>query len=143
MFYRTDVTQQLPIEAGIAGESTRLLIADGSAALRMGLRMIFGLDSTIEITAETGTSEDMELLALQTRPHVIVFDADMPGIERSLSFVLRALPGCRMIAMTMQTSPHFHAYVLALGATACIEKRASPMELLEAVQDARGSLGHH
>ena len=143
MFYRTDVTHQAPIEAGIAGEPTRLMIADGSAALRMGLRMIFGLDPTIEITAETGTSEDMELLALQTQPHVIVFDADMTGIERTMSFIMHSLPNCKLVALTMQTSPHFHTYVLALGAIACIEKRASPMELLEAVQDARSSLGHH
>jgi DNA-binding NarL/FixJ family response regulator len=126
----------------MAGETTRLVIEDASAALRMGMRMIFGLDETIEISAETGSAEDLEIQVLQTQPHIIVFDADMPGIERSLRSILHTLPASKLIALTMQTSPQFHAYVIGLGARACIEKRASPMELLEAVQDARAALGH-
>jgi DNA-binding NarL/FixJ family response regulator len=143
MLFKTDVTSTGPstMEAVYEGDITRLLIADASTALRMGLRMIFGLDNTLEVSAEAGSADELEHLAIQSQPHVIVFDADMAGVERAVRFILRGLPTCRLIGLTMQTSSHFHNYVLGMGAVACIEKRASPMELLEAVQAARSSLG--
>lgn len=140
MFFRSDAASNSETETAERGESTRLLIADASAALRMGMRMIFSLDPAIEVVAEASTADEFEYLAYQTQPHIVVFDADMQGIERSLSYVVRTLPGAKLVALTMQTSPQFHAFVLAMGAIACIEKRASPMELLEAVQDARAAL---
>jgi DNA-binding NarL/FixJ family response regulator len=107
----------------------------------MGMRMIFGLDEQIDITAEAGSADELERLTLETQPHIVVFDADMDGVERAVRAVVRGLPDCKLVALTMQTSSRFHAQVLGLGATACIEKRASPMELLDAVQGARQSLG--
>ncbi len=138
MYFRTSPAPQTQSDA--KGAVTRLLIADSSAALRMGMRMIFGLDEQIYITAEAGSADELERLALETQPQIVVFDADMDGVERAVRAVVRALPGCKPVALTMQTSSHFHAHVLSLGATACIEKRASPLELLDAVQDARRSL---
>jgi two-component system, NarL family, invasion response regulator UvrY len=138
MFFRTSPASDTKSDASEA--ATRLLIADSSAALRMGMRMIFGLDEQIDITAEAGSADELERLTLQTHPHIAVFDADMDGVERAVRAVVRGLPECKLVALTMQTSSQFHAYVLSLGATACIEKRASPMELLNAVQDARQSL---
>jgi DNA-binding NarL/FixJ family response regulator len=124
----------------MANQTTRLLIADDSEALRIGLRMIFGLDRTLDITAETGSADEMETLALHTRPHVIVFDADMSGADRSVSEILRHLPECRIIALTMQTNAGFHQFLRELGVTAVIETRASPLELLDAVQAARKTI---
>ncbi len=63
------------------GDTTRLLIADASTALRIGLRMIFGLDSSIEISAEAASADELQNQAFETQPHVVVFDADMPGID--------------------------------------------------------------
>jgi DNA-binding NarL/FixJ family response regulator len=141
MLFKPDVTA-----AGLTGMTTadaitRLLIADASSALRLGLRMIFGLDETLTVSAEAATSDELEQMALQTQPHVIVFDADMPGVDRAIRFILRGLPKCQLVGLTMQTSAQFHGYVMEMGAFACIEKRASPMELLEAVQSARNALG--
>jgi DNA-binding NarL/FixJ family response regulator len=143
MLFHTEVTSPYPstMTAGSDGDTTRLLIADASTALRIGLRMIFGLDSTIEIAAEASSADELQQLAFETQPHVVVFDADMQGIDTAIRFIIRALPKCQLIALTMQTSSQFQSHILGIGATACIEKRASPLELLDAVQSARTALG--
>jgi DNA-binding NarL/FixJ family response regulator len=125
------------IEVDMTQPITRLLIADDSPALRIGLRMIFTLDPTIEIVAETDNASDMYSIAFEKEPHVIVFDADMPDSEQSMREVLRVLPTCKMIALTMQMGSKVHANLVNQGAAACIELRASPLELLSAVQGAR------
>lgn len=116
---------------------TRLLIADASDALRLGLRMIFSLDPTVSIVADLDCAEALRDYVCALRPDVVVYDADMPGADTVIAATRLDAPNAIWLALTMQTSDRFRALVIAQGASTCIEKRASPLELLDAFEQYR------
>ena len=112
----------------------QLLIADASEALRLGLRMIFSLDpQQINVVAEASSVIDLLQLAHTHRPDVIIADGDMAGFDLALSQIGERCRDCAVIVLTMQTHPEFKRTMLQLGAICCLEKRASPQELLNAI----------
>lgn len=116
----------------------QLLIADASEALRLGLRMIFSIDpQQINVVAEASSVIDMLQLAHAHRPDVIIVDGDMAGFDLALSQISERCRECALIVLTMQTNPEFKRTMLQFGATCCLEKRASPDELLKVIHQVR------
>jgi DNA-binding NarL/FixJ family response regulator len=130
--------QPLPtvVTGGMMGV-TRLLIADASDALRLGLRMIFSLDPSVSIVADLDCADALRDYVCALRPDVVVYDADMAGADRVIDATRLDAPDTVWLALTMQTSDRFRALVIEQGASACIEKRASPLELLDAFEQHR------
>ena len=114
----------------------RLMIVEASEALRIGLRMIFSLDHHLKIVAETQSATSALLLAGEHTPDVIVLDVDMPDGDWTLQKLVASHPYCRIVVLTIRPGREDYRHVMNLGAFACIEKRSSPQELLNAVERA-------
>lgn len=114
----------------------RLMIVEASEALSIGLRMIFSLDRHLKIVAETQSATSALLLAGEHMPDVIVLDVDMPDGDWTLQKLVASHPYCRIVVLTIRPGREEHRHLMYLGAFACIEKRSSPQELLNAVSRA-------
>ena len=113
----------------------RLLIADASDALRIGLRMIFSLDPQhITIVAEESRANEVLHSAQLYCPDVIIIDGDLEGVQSVIQRISK-LPGLlALVVLTMNTDPRIKQQMCDNGASTCIEKRASPQELLNFVR---------
>ncbi len=114
----------------------RLMLVEASEALRIGLSMIFSLDKSLEIVAETDGAANVMQLVAQHTPDVVVIDVDMHDGDDTLAQLTQAASHLRVIVLTIRPSHVEHQRLVDLGAFACIEKRASPQDLLNAVQAA-------
>ena len=61
-------------------ERIRILLAEGQAILREGLRHVLELEPDLEIAAETGDGREVFRLMAETSPDVAVVDLRLPGI---------------------------------------------------------------
>ena len=112
------------------------MIVEASQALRIGLRMIFSLDQHLEIVADAQSATSALLLAHIHAPDVIVLDVDMADGDWSLQKLVEFQPTCRIIVLTIRPGREDHQRLMSMGAFACVEKRASPQDLLNAVTQA-------
>ena len=114
----------------------RLLIADASEALRIGLRMIFSLDPQhITVVAEESCAERALSAAYNHHPDIIIIDGDLAGVEDVMTTLAARCQRAGLIVLTMKTNPLHIQHFYNLGASACIEKRTSPQELLNYVRE--------
>lgn len=114
----------------------RLMLVEASEALRIGLSMIFSLDKSLEVVAETDTADDVMQLVTRHSPDVVVLDVDMREGDDTLTQLSCVFPDLRIVVLTIRPGHADHQRLLEMGAFACIEKRASPQDLLNAVQAA-------
>lgn len=113
----------------------RLLIVDASEALRIGLRMVFSLNpQQITVVAEESCATKALSAAHTYRPDIIIIDGDLDGVEAVMAKLFEQCRLSALIVLTMETDPLHKQLFYALGASACIEKRSSPQELLNYVQ---------
>ena len=68
------------------------------------------------------------------RPDIIIIDGDLDGVEAVMAKLFEQCRLSALIVLTMETDPLHKQLFYALGASACIEKRSSPQELLNYVQ---------
>jgi DNA-binding NarL/FixJ family response regulator len=114
----------------------RLLIADASEALRIGLRMIFSLDpQRISIVAEESNAQCVLQSAQLHRANVVIIDGDFEDADTIIPRLSKSCKLSALIVLTMKTDPQIKQYMHDLGASLCIEKRASPQELLNCMRD--------
>ena len=114
----------------------RLMLVEASEALRIGLSMIFSLDKGLEIVAEASSADEVMPMVAQYAPDVVVLDVDMPEGDDTLSQLVNTSSYLRIVVLTIRPSHVDHERLVEMGAFACIEKRASPQDLLNAVQAA-------
>src|SRR3954451_1257541 len=74
-----DPDAQRPTE--VTAPATRVLIADGQALVRAGLRVLLETAGTITVTGEATSGDEAVALARATRPDVVVMDASLPGLD--------------------------------------------------------------
>ncbi|HEX6712351.1 MAG TPA: response regulator transcription factor [Thermoleophilaceae bacterium] len=116
----------------------RVLICDDVAMLRELLRYELEEDDDVVVVGEADNGIDGVRLVHELRPDVVVLDLAMPGIDG-----LEALTQMRAVADPPEVLVHsgFDAdtmrdRVLALGATAYLEKGGNLREVREAVREA-------
>jgi PleD family two-component response regulator len=61
--------------------AVRVLIADGQALVRAGLRVLLDADERISVVGEAASGEETVALAGQLRPDVVLIDAGLPGLD--------------------------------------------------------------
>lgn len=113
----------------------RLLIADDHALMLDGLRRLLRREFDV-----LGTFEDGRALVqgtLSHNPDVVILDISMPqlnGLDAGAQ-IHKALPGVRLIFMSMHTEPEFVRDAFRAGASAFVDKRAHGPELIQAVHE--------
>jgi DNA-binding NarL/FixJ family response regulator len=122
-------------------ERIRLVIADDHAVVRLGLRALVGSAPDIDLVGEAENGEQVLRMCTSVRPHVVVMDLSMSGIdglEATRRLVRRPDPP-KVLALTMHEEEDYLIPALEAGASGYIVKAAAGSELLEAVRAvARG-----
>lgn len=112
----------------------RVLIADDHTLVVEGLRKILEPECQVVGAVEDGRS--LLLAAEKMKPDIILLDISMPllnGVEAARR-IRAALPGARMIFVTMHADATYVAGAFRAGASGYVLKRCASLELLKAIR---------
>lgn len=141
-------------EPGVAQRTARLLIVDGEAIVRFGLRQLFASDPALSVVGEAATPRDALVMAGRCPPDLVVLDIDLgrgdaAGVELARMLLERhrgvrvlVLTSCRDREVMMRTVRlGVHGYVRKGAETADISRAVHALLRGESVFDSRGPAG--
>ncbi len=121
----------------------RLLIVDDHPIMRDGLRRLFSLETDFQVVGEASTGEQALDLARTLRPHVVLLDLNLPGLNGlQVTSMLKTAyhDAIRVILLTAHAEREQVIHVLRSGASAYCSKEVEIGQLMETVrQVARGA----
>jgi DNA-binding NarL/FixJ family response regulator len=121
---------------------TTVLLVDDHRMVRTGLAALLETADGIEVIGQAGDGEEAVLLAVQTRPDVVLMDLSMPvvdGVEATRR-VLAELPETKIVVLTSFSARERVADALQAGAVGYLLKDCEPDELRNAIRAA--AAGH-
>lgn len=123
-----------------ASPAVRVLIAEGQALERAGIRALLEAGQRIRVVGEASTGEEAVALTCRIRPDVVLIDARLPGLD-SVEATGRMFSQAGVAVMLMTASEGDERIFAALraGASGLLLKDAEPAELVRTVEAlARG-----
>ncbi len=138
----------------LSQRTARLLIVDGEAIVRFGLRQLFASDPDLTVIGEAATPRDALVIADRCPPDLVVLDIDLgrgdaAGVELARMLLKRhrgvrvlVFTGCRDREVMMRTVRQgVHGYVRKGAETADISRAVHALLRGESVFDSRGGAG--
>ncbi|MEV0600353.1 response regulator transcription factor [Streptomyces sp. NPDC050315] len=128
-------------------ETTRVLLVDDEPLVRAGLAMLVQSEDDLIVVGETGDGAQTVEQAARLRPHVIVMDVRMPGMDgvettRSLAedaFIDKVGWTAAVLILTTFNDDEAVYAALRAGASGFMLKNAAPRDLITAIRAiARG-----
>ena len=115
--------------------ATRVLLADDHALVRVGIRSLLSTIAGFDVVAEAGTGHEALELADRLRPHVVLMDIAMPGINGldATARLVERHPEVRVIILSMHASEEYALQALRAGAAGYLLKDADLLELERAI----------
>jgi len=115
-------------------QSSRVILSEGEALVRAGLRALLEEDGTVTVVGEAATGEEVLDLAGRLKPDVVLLDAGLPGLD-SVETTRRLLADSGVPVMLLATSEaDDHTFAaLRAGASGVLLKDTEPSELVRAV----------
>lgn len=113
----------------------RVLLADDHQILRDGIRR--GLESAGEdVVGEANNGEEAVLLALETRPDIVLMDLSMPVLDGvgAARRITDEIPDTKIVVLTMHDDPEKTRAALQAGAAAYLTKGTSFAEVLDTMR---------
>lgn len=113
----------------------RVAIADDHPIVRAGVRGILSSDREIEFVGEAEDGQQAVALIRKGGVDILLLDLSMPG-RGGLSLLRQVLdeaPELRVIVFSAYDPASHRDRSLALGASAYIDKKSGPLELIDAV----------
>jgi len=114
----------------------RIILADDHGIFREGLRALLEKESDVQVVGEAGDGQSTVELASKLKPDVVIMDVAMPdmnGIEATRQ-IIAAVPGVKVIALSMHSDRRFVRQMLYAGASAYLQKGCKVRELILAVR---------
>lgn len=120
----------------------RVLIVDDQPAVRRGLEMRLALEPDVEIVGEAEDGAQAGSLAASLRPHVVLMDVRMPGMDgMSATAALRtAAPGSAVVILSLYDDARTRVRAKDAGAAAFVAKHRMEVALLEAIRQVAGRM---
>jgi CheY-like chemotaxis protein len=125
--------------AATDSRAVRLVIADADRRVRQSLAGLIGLADGFVLSGVAGDVASAIELVERTAPDAIVVDPRLPEIDAGLGFLahLRSrYPALRIVAMNCSDS--LEHPVLAVGASAFLEKQGGAADFIEQLRVATG-----
>ena len=128
------VDRSRPAAAGSAG-AARVVIADGQALVRAGLRVVLDGDERLRVVGEAASGEEAVALADRLRPDVVLIDAGLPGLGCVEAIEAMATEsGVAVMLLIASERDDTILAALRAGAGAVLSKDTEPTQLLRAVE---------
>jgi two-component system response regulator NreC len=117
---------------------TRIVLADDHQVVREGFKALLQAQPDFEIIGETGDGLDAVRLVEQRKPHVLVADLMMPGLNglEVARQVAQRSPRTRVVVLSMHAHEGYVLEALKNGACAYVIKDASAADLVRAIREA-------
>lgn len=114
----------------------RVLLADDHTIVRQGLAGLINAEPDMEVAGEAADGEAAVALTRDMRPHVVLMDINMPGMNGvdAARIIHREFPDIRVIGLSMFREGEQAAAMREAGAVAYIEKSGPSDLLLKAVR---------
>ncbi|HID88497.1 MAG TPA: CobQ/CobB/MinD/ParA nucleotide binding domain-containing protein [Anaerolineae bacterium] len=119
-------------------ERIRVLIVDDVAETRENLRKLLSFDPDIEVVAMADTGEEGVQLAKEIRPHVVLMDINLPGMDgiTATEQIVREVPTAQVVILSVQGETGYMRRAMAAGARDYLVKPPSGDELVNAIRRA-------
>ena len=124
--------------------TVRVMVVDGHARVRHGLRLFLSTCPGIEVVAEAGGGKEALQLFAATSPDVVVMDLATPGMDGpDVTSCMKELhPASQIIALASFVDPEMEHRALEAGALRCVIKDSGVGPLVEAIHEAYGRSGN-
>jgi DNA-binding NarL/FixJ family response regulator len=123
---------------GDSSPAIRVLLADGAALVRAGLRALLEGEPGIRVVSEATCGEDAVALAIEMRPDVVLMDVRLPGLDGiQATRRILAAPGLShaKVLILSEDGPDEDVFgALRAGATGFLVKDTEAVELVRAVR---------
>ncbi|MBW3575794.1 MAG: response regulator transcription factor [Actinobacteria bacterium] len=121
--------------------SIDVLVVDDDDLMRAGLRMILETADDIEVVGEAADGEQAVEVATSCRPHVVLMDIRMPGVDgiqatRRITGLGDEAP--RVLVLTTFELDEYVFEALGSGASGFLLKRTPPEELVAGIRVVAG-----
>jgi DNA-binding NarL/FixJ family response regulator len=120
--------------------TTRVLLVDDHELAREALRAVLTPEQGFQIVGEADTGETAVQLAHRLRPHLVLMDVRMPGMDgvAATRAILAELPATRVVILTSHEQRPIVLQAMRAGAAGYLTKGATSQELLATVRAALG-----
>jgi two-component system response regulator NreC len=118
--------------------TTRLLLVDDHAVVRLGIRMLLESEEEFEVVGEVGSASEALNEISKVKPDVILMDIGLPdisGIDATRQ-IKKIRPEIAVVALTIHEDEEYFFKMLEAGASGYVPKRAAPEELITAIRTA-------
>jgi len=116
--------------------SIRIVIADDHEMVRHAIRQFVTTYRGLEVIGEASNGARAVDLAHELRPHIVLMDVHMPGMDGSeaATAIRRDLPGVKVIGISVDSD--MGRLMCETGACACVPKPDLATELYPAICSA-------
>lgn len=113
-----------------------VVLADDHRIFRDGIRSLLQTERDMHVAAEAKDGREALRLARRLRPHAVVMDVAMPGLNgiEATRQLMAERPEIKVIALSMQAHRGLVREMLAAGATAYLLKECAFEELVRAIR---------
>jgi len=113
-----------------------VLLVDDHKIMRDGLKAILARGVEFRVVGEAENGPDAVQFAKREHPHLVVMDIGLPGLNgvETTQEILRVHPDCKIVILSMHDDENSVVGAIRAGARGFILKRASDMDLLEALR---------
>jgi DNA-binding NarL/FixJ family response regulator len=117
----------------------RILLADDHEVVRAGLRALLEEQQGWEVVAEAVDGREAVDKATKLKPDVVVIDIAMPSLNglEAVRQIVKAVPHCRVLVLTMYDSDPLIQQVLQAGARGYLLKSDAGRDLVSAIDALR------
>jgi DNA-binding NarL/FixJ family response regulator len=122
-------------------EVIRVILADDHDLVRAGFRSLVQSFGGVEVVGEAGDGRAALRLVELHRPHIILMDIMMPGLNglEATARIAKEFPKTRVIILSMNAAEEYVLKAMRVGAAGYLLKDGNPAELEQAIRAvARG-----
>jgi pilus assembly protein CpaE len=114
----------------------RVLIVDDIPETRENLKKMLYFESDMEVVGTASTGEEAIELAKQVRPHVVLMDINMPGVDgiAASEAITRAVPYAQVVMMSVQSEADYLRRSMLAGARDFLTKPFTMDDLVATVR---------
>lgn len=124
------------LSARDASGVTRVVVVDDHTLVRQSVARLLAAEVGFRVVGEAGRGDEALELVATTRPNLLLIDVSLPGLTglQVAAEVRKALPGTRVVFLSMHDDDATVHRAIALGADGYLLKSCTADELLQALR---------